>query len=87
MYRFLGPLVGAIVFVLLDEQITRDTQYSNLVLGAILLVIVLAAPGGIIELGERLWAKLRGRRPDVAREGPPERAAKPADAGSANGAP
>ncbi len=69
MYRFLGPLVGAIVYVLLDEQITRDTQYSNLVLGAILLVIVLAAPGGIIELGERLWAKVRGRRPQLAREG------------------
>lgn len=69
MYRYLGPLVGAVIYVLLDEQITRDTQYSNLVLGIILLVIVLAAPGGIIELGERLWAKLRGRSPDLASTG------------------
>jgi branched-chain amino acid transport system permease protein len=69
MHRFLGPLVGAIVYVQLDEQITRDSRYANLVLGAILLVIVLAAPGGLIELGERLWTKVRGRRPRLAPEG------------------
>lgn len=86
MYRFLGPLVGAVVYVLLDEQITRDTQYSNLVLGVILLVIVLAAPGGIIELGERVWAKLRGRTPQLAREGTAEPPAAQSDPRGAGGA-
>ena len=76
MYRFLGPLVGAIVYVLLDERVTRDTEYSNLVLGAILLVIVLLAPGGLLEVGQRLWAWIRGRRPRLARERAPVDAAK-----------
>ncbi|MGH7314642.1 MAG: ABC transporter permease [Candidatus Rokuibacteriota bacterium] len=42
-----GPLIGAAVYKLLDTVITRYTDYWQLVLGAILLVLVLAFPRGI----------------------------------------
>lgn len=61
MFRFIGPLVGAVVFVILEETVTQQTLYSNFVLGLILLVIVLVAPGGIEGIAERLFARIRGR--------------------------
>ena len=42
-----GPLIGAAVYKLLDTVITRYTDYWQLVLGAILVVLVLAFPRGI----------------------------------------
>ncbi|CAN5481346.1 hypothetical protein BH20ACT23_BH20ACT23_27770 [soil metagenome] len=62
MFRFGGPLIGALVLVVLEETVTRETLYSNLVLGSILLVIVLVAPAGIEGIAERLLARVRDRR-------------------------
>ncbi|MGH7399030.1 MAG: branched-chain amino acid ABC transporter permease, partial [Candidatus Rokuibacteriota bacterium] len=42
-----GPLIGAAVYKLLDTVITRYTDYWQIVLGAILMVLVLALPRGI----------------------------------------
>lgn len=63
MFRFVGPLIGAVVFVILEETVTRHTLYSSFVLGVILLVIVLVAPEGIEGIAERILARLRGRDP------------------------
>lgn len=62
MFRFGGPLIGAVVLVVLEETVTRETLYSNLVLGVILLAIVLLAPGGIEGIAERILGRVRGRR-------------------------
>ncbi len=65
-----GPIVGAIAYVLLEEGVTRETQYPDLVLGGILLAIVLLAPGGLIGLADGLRERLRRRRePASAAEG------------------
>ncbi len=45
--RFLGPVAGAFAFVALQELSLRVTLYHGLVLGAILIVVVLAFPRGI----------------------------------------
>ena len=42
-----GPLLGATVYKLLDTVITRYTDYWQIVLGAILVVLVLVFPRGI----------------------------------------
>jgi branched-chain amino acid transport system permease protein len=42
-----GPLIGAAVYKLLDTVITRYTDYWQIVLGAILMVLVLVFPRGI----------------------------------------
>jgi branched-chain amino acid transport system permease protein len=45
-----GPLIGAAVYKLLDTVITRYTDYWQLVLGVILLLLVLVFPRGIAGL-------------------------------------
>ena len=45
---FAGPLVGAIVFKLLDTTVPKFTEYWLLVLGLILGAVVLLMPNGIV---------------------------------------
>src|ERR1700752_1686727 len=45
---FWGPVLGAGTLVLLNQQITSYTEYWPFVLGAILLVLLFAFPGGIV---------------------------------------
>ncbi|MEO1291357.1 MAG: ABC transporter permease [Pseudomonadota bacterium] len=54
-----GPLLGAGAFVLLEDWITRF-DYWRVIFGAIILVIVLAAPDGIAGGLARLWRLIRG---------------------------
>jgi len=51
-----GPLIGAAVYKLLDTVITRYTDYWQLVLGGILILLVLAFPRGLA--GSLRWRGL-----------------------------
>jgi branched-chain amino acid transport system permease protein len=42
-----GPVIGAIAFLLLEEGLSRVTEYTNLILGPLLLLVALYARGGI----------------------------------------
>jgi branched-chain amino acid transport system permease protein len=44
----LGPIVGAVVFKTLSIWLISQTDYSKLVLGAAIVVIVVAFPKGIV---------------------------------------
>lgn len=46
--HFLGPLVGATVFVYLRNLVTAQTEFWNFVLGVLLLPMVLVFRGGIV---------------------------------------
>jgi len=50
-----GPLIGAVVFLLLEEGLSRLTEYPDLILGPVLLLVAIYAHGGIEGL-------LEGRR-------------------------
>jgi len=50
-----GPLIGAVTFLLLEEALSRITQYPDLILGPLLLLVALYVHGGIEGL-------LEGRR-------------------------
>ncbi len=52
---FAGPAIGAVVYKLLDSVITRYTEYWQVVLGAILIVLVTTFPRGIV--GVLGWRK------------------------------
>jgi branched-chain amino acid transport system permease protein len=55
-----GPIVGAAVFTMLQDNIMRQTAFWRGLLGAVILLLVLAFPGGIVgALGRRLtpWRK------------------------------
>ncbi|HLF49778.1 MAG TPA: ABC transporter permease, partial [Methylomirabilota bacterium] len=52
---FAGPALGAVVYKLLDSVITRYTEYWQVVLGAILILVVTTFPRGIV--GVLGWRK------------------------------
>jgi branched-chain amino acid transport system permease protein len=47
MHAMFGPLIGAFTFLLLEEGLSRITEYPNLILGPLLLLVALYAHGGI----------------------------------------
>jgi len=50
-----GPLVGAATFLLLEEGLSRITQYPDLILGPVLLLVAIYVNGGIEGLIEGRW--------------------------------
>jgi branched-chain amino acid transport system permease protein len=48
MGHFWGPAVGALVLLVLNQQITSYTEYWPFVLGSILIVLLFVFPGGIV---------------------------------------
>jgi branched-chain amino acid transport system permease protein len=56
---FVGPIVGAIAFTYLKTYAVGFTVYWQLLLGAVLVVLVLALPTGIMGAVERLASKLK----------------------------
>jgi branched-chain amino acid transport system permease protein len=67
MFNFVGPSIGAVVFVALREIIKVRTDYWPLVLGIVLLTLVLTLPGGIVGfLVDRARPLLAARRGETA---------------------
>jgi branched-chain amino acid transport system permease protein len=56
-----GPVVGATAFAVLQDMIMRQTEYWRALLGAVILLLVLAFPGGIVG-GLSKWFTVR-RKP------------------------
>jgi branched-chain amino acid transport system permease protein len=50
-----GPIVGAGVFTVLQDTIMRQTEFWRGLLGAVILLLVLAFPGGIVGALARHW--------------------------------
>ncbi|MBI4636216.1 MAG: branched-chain amino acid ABC transporter permease [Candidatus Rokubacteria bacterium] len=59
---FYGPIIGAVVFNYLESYAVGFTVYWQLLLGAVLVVLVLALPSGIVGTVSRLGSRL-GRAP------------------------
>jgi branched-chain amino acid transport system permease protein len=58
---FLGPITGALAFTLLQDQLQSLTQYWRFVLGAILAIVVIGFPGGIVGVLDEFFSNLRRR--------------------------
>jgi branched-chain amino acid transport system permease protein len=57
--NFSGPIVGAVIFNYLEVYAIAVTEYWQLTLGAILIVLVTFLPAGIVGTAQRLGAKLK----------------------------
>src|SRR5438128_471230 len=57
--NFFGPIIGALAFTLLQDQLQSLTQYWRFILGAILALIVIAFPGGLAGLADDLRWRAR----------------------------
>jgi branched-chain amino acid transport system permease protein len=58
--HFFGPVLGAFVFIFLQDTVMSVVPYWRLVFGAILAFLVICAPGGLMGL-------VAGRRPAAGR--------------------
>ena len=48
MGSLFGPVIGAVVYLLLEELLSQFTEYSGLIMGPLLLLVVLFGRGGIM---------------------------------------
>ncbi len=60
--HFWGPAVGALVLLVLNQQITSYTQYWPFILGSILIVLLFGFPGGIVGALAAAAGRVRGAR-------------------------
>ncbi len=61
-----GPIAGAAIFATLQDTIMRQTEYWRALLGAIILLLVLAFPGGIVGSLAKLFAARRSAPRDAS---------------------
>jgi branched-chain amino acid transport system permease protein len=55
----IGPLIGALFFILVREQLALALpKVHQVIFGALFILVVLALPGGLVDL----WARLRRRK-------------------------
>lgn len=58
--RLYGPLIGSVILVVLQEFLITEYPYVYLLLfGLTLVVVVVWLPGGLVELAQRLYFKLK----------------------------
>lgn len=62
MFAFLGPVVGAFVYVIGQQWLVQNTEHWQLVLGLVLLAVVLLRPDGLAGIvSSRPWRRRRTR--------------------------
>lgn len=61
----LGPILGAVTVFVMTECLRVFEQYQMLIYGALLLVVIVAFPGGIYGEGKKLIAKLTKKKGGV----------------------
>lgn len=55
--EFLGPIVGALGFILMQDSLMSATQYWRFFLGLALAAMVIALPGGLLGSARRLFSR------------------------------
>ena len=55
-----GPVVGAVVLVLLRHELSSITDYWGAIMGGFLILVVLSRQNGLVGLVERLLPGRRG---------------------------
>lgn len=63
MNTFLGPAAGAVIFEVLNAEVTAHTRYYGLVLGAVVLVFALGLRRGLLDQVEHMLRRRRDARP------------------------
>lgn len=58
-----GPIVGAIFYIVLRERLTLSfTEFHQVIFGLLFILVVLLLPGGLVDV----WARVRGSRRRIA---------------------
>ncbi len=67
--RLHGAILGAIVFLLIEEWLSGVTEHWKMIFGPFLVLVVLFARGGLIGAWDQIFARLRGKSRGGARHG------------------
>jgi len=59
--NFFGPMLGSVIFIYLKDVVSSFMEYWRFVFGALLAIVVIMAPGGIVELISRSFGLLLGK--------------------------
>ena len=62
---FIGPIVGSVIYTMLQAVVKMYTVYWPLTIGTIILLIVLFVPGGVLGLIEKRIKARQGRLGDI----------------------
>jgi branched-chain amino acid transport system permease protein len=54
-----GPIIGAALLMMADEQLRDFTEYRNMGLGALIILFIVVLPDGLVGAAEQLWRKLK----------------------------
>ena len=57
---FLGPMVGTVLLLLLNDTVTRFTEYHGIVLGVVILFFALGLRKGLLDFVAEWVARRRG---------------------------
>jgi branched-chain amino acid transport system permease protein len=57
-----GPLIGAAFVVVAPEKLRFIGDYRGLVYGALLVVVIVAFPKGLVGVFESIWSRVRPER-------------------------
>lgn len=64
-----GAVIGAFVYVWLPVEFQRLDEYRDVVFGLMIVLIVVASPGGLVGLIDDLWARLRSGKRRLSADG------------------
>lgn len=60
--NFYGPIIGTIIFILLEDYIGKTTEYWPFFLGTIMLIMVILFPKGIVGILSSLFKSPRSKK-------------------------
>ncbi len=72
-----GPLIGAIVVILLPESLSMLAEYRLIFFGGLLLIVLLIAPNGIAGALAALWQKVFARLSKLKNNREPDKTSAP----------
>ena len=78
---FLGPLVGAVMLLLLNDVVTKLTSHYGIVLGGIILLFALGLRKGVLDFVVDMWRDRRQANLSAENRAEPVAPAKPVPAG------
>ncbi len=78
---FLGPLVGAVMLLLLNDVVTKLTSHYGIVLGGIILLFALGLRKGVLDFVADMWRDRRQANLSAENRAEPVAPAKPVPAG------
>jgi len=87
MGSLFGPLIGAVALLVFEELLSQITEYWQIILGPLLLLVVLFARGGIVGLLTSLDEAMRGAGNEIASPSVKPRSAGPSARDALNDVP